>query len=178
MRRPVIVGVALLATVLVGAACDNGDSGGLSRSEFVSQAEDICRAGNERIEALADEAFSGISQGEQPDAEELAAFKDAVVADVRGQIDDLRDLDPPGEMEGDVEEFLDEAETAADEVDAMSVEELFAQQEDPFAEVNERANELGLEECGAGGDESADDQEPPPGEEPAEEPGAGGATGG
>ena len=151
--------LAVVATaVLLAAGCGGDDDGGggerLTREEFVTQGNAICAAGNERLDAMFEELFPTEEDFADPDKQEEA--KDNFVEDIQGQIDDVGELEPPEDMEADVEEFLDTAQEALDQVEEMSAEEFFGLEEDPFAEVSEQAEALGLTECA---DDGADEGE-------------------
>ena len=143
MRR--LTAVVLTASLaLLGAACGD-DEERLTAEEFEAQANEICRQGSEDIDRLFEEQFGELE--EEPPAEEAEAFIDDEIAPrIQQQIDDLRDLNPPEDIEDEVEELLDEAEQALDEIGDLSAEELFSG-EDPFEDVNRRSSELGLTAC-------------------------------
>jgi len=143
MRR--LIAVVLTASlVLLGAACGD-DEERLTSEEFEAQGNEICEEGNERLEKLFTEEFG--EADEAPPADEVEAFiDDEVVPSIEQQIDDLRELNPPEDIEEEYEELLDEAEEAAEEIGDLSAEDLFAG-EDPFEDVNRRAEELGLTAC-------------------------------
>jgi hypothetical protein len=70
---------------------------------------------------------------------------------VRTEIDDLRELNPPEELEDEASQLFDDADAVIDEIEQMiqdDPEAFVESDEDLFAEVNERATELGLVECG------------------------------
>ncbi len=70
-----------------------------------------------------------------------------LIPSVQGQIDDLRDLDPPSSLEDQVSALLDDAQAALDKGKAdPSI--LTSQKTDPFKQVNKTAEDLGLTACG------------------------------
>lgn len=149
-RTTAVLVAALLGLASVGAACgdDDDDGGGeaLSEAEFLEQGNAICAAGSEEL----DEAFEGAFES-TPTAEGVKEFfDDVVIPNIRDQIDAIRDLGAPDEIDGGVDSFLDGADAKLDELGAMDADELFALMtsgEDPFAEINEQATNIGLTEC-------------------------------
>ena len=148
--------VAILG--LVAAGC--GDDDGQPQTAFVDEANAICRAGTERIDELFRSTFRSPEDVEDPEKQE--AVKAAIAEDIARQIDELRDIEPPEDVEDDFERVLDDAEDVLDDVRDMSAEELFAAEDDPFEEVNAQLEELGLSACaddgadGGGGGSSGD----------------------
>jgi hypothetical protein len=156
MKRNGIWLIALvMAMGLIAGGCgddddDGGDDGAeaLTKEEYLAQGNQICKQGEAELDAVADETFSG---GE-PDQATLEAFvNDALIPNVQGQIDQLRDLGIPEADEEQVTQILDEAELALQDI--KEDPSLAAGQggEDPFAEVNTKLDEYGLTACGGGG---------------------------
>jgi hypothetical protein len=147
MRRVLVVLMAG-SLAFLGAACGGDDEERLSTEEFEAQGNQICQEGNDRTNALFEEQFGDLE--EEPPADEVEDFiDDEVVPSIEQQIDELRDLNPPEDIEDEFEELLDDAQQAADDLGDSSAEELFAEETDPFEEVNRRAAELGLTACAA-----------------------------
>ena len=129
------------ATGATGASADTSTKEGL-----IAAADKICAEGDKEIEAEAQETFSG----GQPSPQEAQDFvTETVVPNIQKQLDQLRELDPP---EADAEEFtaiIDEAQSALDELeknpDALNPQ---GSGDDPFAEVNKKAQQFGLTSCG------------------------------
>jgi hypothetical protein len=168
-RIPLILIAALAAALIAGCGGDDdeeptttpteeaatgatGATGAadvsLERAELIEQADEICAEGDRQIDAEAQEVFGG-SQQEPPAAEQEAFVTETVIPNIQNQIDQLRDLDPPEE---DAEEFtaiLDEAQSALDDLE-QDPGAFVGGGEDPFAEVNQRAREFGLRDCGGG----------------------------
>jgi hypothetical protein len=144
MRRLPVLSIVPVLVLGLGLAACGDDEERLSQDEFVEQGQAICREGNEEIEAL----FADLPQDEIPTEEELEPLFDDFVSNVRGQIDDIDELSPPEDIEDDVDAFVSDARDALDEVEDGGAEALLQEEgEDPFAEVNEQAAELGLSEC-------------------------------
>lgn len=138
--------VALFAATAL-AACGDDDAGGdrLSAEEWVEQAEAICQEADDDAEELFAELDDDI------DAEAFGEFAtEELLPRVRQQIEDIGDLNPPEELEDDVEELLDTVRRVLDEVEEQAEDDpevLFNSDADPFEEVNELSAELGLVAC-------------------------------
>jgi hypothetical protein len=151
---------ALIAVLCVGACVLAGcgdDDEALSEQEFLEQGNAICAAGNERLDAAFEDLDLG--EGQEPTAEQMATLVlEGLVPDVQSQIDDIRALEPPDELADPVETFLDDAQAALDELEQQATDDplaVFSEDEDPFAEVNAQANEIGLTECADDGEDDA-----------------------
>lgn len=143
MRRASATLLSLLFA-LGGIGCSSGsDEDRLTEEEFVSQANAICTDGNAAIEEAIDEM---VADGGSPSDEEAEELLDVILTNVRGQLDDIEELSPPEDLEGDVDDLL---ATARDEADALEDAGIAAIEsgEPPFTESNEKAEALGLEAC-------------------------------
>ncbi len=141
----------LLATALLAAAAGCGGDDGLSADEYRSEANEICRTGNERIEQILEDA-TGELESDSPSPERLGDVLGRSLDEIRRQMSEVRALDGPNELEADVNDVIGDAEEAADALDQQLDEDPVAaleQEEDPFEDVNRRLTDLGLTECGA-----------------------------
>jgi hypothetical protein len=164
-RTPLILIVALTAA-LIAAGCGDDDedtttttatteeagaTGGTGatgpQSEFAQQADEICAEGDKEIDAEAQEFF-GNAQQEPPQAEQERFAEEVVIPNVEQQIEDVAALPPPEGQEEQFDEFVDEARSAIDEVKADPSLVTSQGSDDPFAETNQMAKELGLQVCG------------------------------
>jgi hypothetical protein len=161
MRPRPVIALALLAAVgaLAVAGCGGDDDesttaaaegatgvsgAALTDDEFVEQGNAICNAGDKEIEQSAE----GLFGGQQPSEADLDQFAtDVLVPSVQGQIDAIRALTPPEESAEDVTAFLDDAESALDEIEADPSLVAASDDESPFADVNVQADEIGLTAC-------------------------------
>ena len=150
--------LALLAVLLLGAAC--GDDGGsaLSAEEFTEQANAACVAGDKELETAGEE----LTKLGQPDTAQIADFfLQKAVPIARKKLDQIEALDPPPDQADEVKDMLAAGREAIDEV-ADGLEEdpeayLTAKGPDPFTDFDEAARELGLTRC-------ASQQQPLPGD--------------
>ena len=128
-----------------GASGTSGVTGAaLTEDEFVSQANAICKAGDQGINQAGEDVFGG----QKPSQAELDQFvTDTVVPSIQGQIDAIRALTPPEDIADDVTTFLDDAEAALSEVEDDPSLLQASDNDGPFADVNDQADALGLTEC-------------------------------
>jgi len=135
--------VAALALVAL-AACSQG----LSKEEFIEQADVICREADEKTREI-----------EPPrTAEALKGFVEEAQAITRDLLADLRELEAPEgdadvieDMTGRIEntmELLPEIQAAAEERNIADINRLATELKDEAAEANRIAQDYGLEECG------------------------------
>lgn len=149
--RLVALATTALAAGLIAAGCGGGDdsstssttaagatgASGAEGGDFVAQANAICAAGNKEIDA----AFQSLGKNPTQQQQEQE-IQNAVVPSIQGQIDDIRELTPPADIQDDVTSFLDDAQNVLDEVKA-----------DPtsiggsFKPINKQADALGLHVC-------------------------------
>lgn len=150
-RTVILAFVVLAASALVVAGCGGDDEEpateteevALSEEEFLAQGNEICAAGNDALEQIANDTFAG----QQPTEAEIEQFAGLLVENVQGQIDAIRVLPPPEELATDVEAFLGDAEDVLAEVEDDPSLLAASESDDPFADINAQALELGLTEC-------------------------------
>lgn len=143
MRRVVVFAVLVPAMMLGGVACGD-DEETLTTEEFLDQGNAICETGTTEIDAAGEELFSA---GEEPTPEQQTAFvEDTLAPLIQDQIDGIEELNPPEDLEDDVDQMLADVQTVLDGI-TDDPESLFGAEEDPFAEVNAQATEIGLTAC-------------------------------
>lgn len=135
-----------------GASGASGTSGPKNvspeRAELIQQADEICGESDDEIEAAAEERF-GDTKKEPPVAEQEAFISETVVPNIQGQLDQLRELDPPEEDAEQWNGLLDDLEQAIGEVEA-DPSAVTGGEDGPFEDVNRQAAEFGLKVCGQG----------------------------
>ena len=145
MRSRLSGGLLLTAILSVGVIAVGCGGGGdnLTKAEFTTQGNAICKKGNQEINKEANKTFT---KGQQPSKAEIEKFAtDTVVPEVQKQIDGLRDLNAPSADEDQVNAILDEAQSANDKAKADPT--IFASNGDPFKKANQLAKSYGLTEC-------------------------------
>jgi hypothetical protein len=149
-----LAGVAFLAAAgLLAAGCGGGSDGRLSEAEFREQANAICSEYDGRIEDL----------GEPGSLEEVPEFVNQAIPVIEDGLAELRELEPPEELEADYDRMLDETEKsvgvaerlrdAAAEGSRQAVQDALEEGNAADSESDRIARELGLEECADESDE-------------------------
>src|SRR4029453_2098859 len=148
--------LVIASLALVAAGCGGGEDR-LSEDEFLDQFDDACSETNEDLNDI------------QPDTDPLDCQRDAY-SDAQEVVDDglaeIGDLNPPEDLDGELEDFIDSGEqlsdvlgdlvSAAEDDDEDEFEDI--QSEDLPEAVDDReqaADELGSD-CFAGSDASTD----------------------
>jgi hypothetical protein len=148
MRRAPLL---LLAAALALAGCGGGGKTALSKSEFVAQANAICKDYDARIDALGDPAsledLVGLAAKAKPIAEDGVAK--------------LRALKAPEELQAGYDEYLATGDVniellvqlgeAAKSGDVAAIEKMGTDGEDNADKAHGIAAELGLTECAKDG---------------------------
>jgi hypothetical protein len=152
-RKLTLVLAGLLATGLIAAGCGGDDDDddassdtgttatALTKEEWISQADAICKASNDRIEATGPD-------GPQNQQQVEAFVTDTLVPEVQSQLDAIKALGPPEGAEDEATKIVDEAQSALDEIKADP--SAITQGKDPFAQANADAQAFGMKECGQG----------------------------
>lgn len=144
-NKTTILVAAALATGLIAAGCggddDSDSSSDLTKAEFITQADAICKSGNDALNAAP-------QPKSQADVE--AFVTSTVVPNVQKQVDGVRDLGAPSGDEDQINAMLDSVQKGIDTLEADP--SIVTQQgaEDPFADGNQKAKDYGLQECGQG----------------------------
>ncbi|MDP9021575.1 MAG: hypothetical protein M3N57_02530 [Actinomycetota bacterium] len=126
-----------LAVAVVAAAC--GDNGGLSRDEFIQQANEICQEHRSNIEAAASEILAG---GQMPSPEEFRRLaQETIIPETRQQLEEIGEFEPPDEFADEVDAYV----TGGEEfLNRMEEDPSIIQDPGNAADVNQAADEIGL----------------------------------
>ena len=149
---------AVAAFAFAGCGGDDDDGGNVTEAEYQAAANKICEEGNAELEAAGEKATEDFGADATPE-DYANVIVDTALPILRGQIDDLRALDPPNENAQAYEDLYDELEDATDNIEQMATDDpeaLFNSEEDPFADVSAKAGDLGLTTCGDDTAESSD----------------------
>lgn len=161
-RLPKFLALAALSGALVIAGCGGDDEepsstttpgvtgatgvsgSSLTKEQFIAQADEICGAGDETIDA------AGTALGQAPTDAELETFaSNVVVPSIQSQYDGIAALPVPEGEEENVENLLSALGSALDELEAdPSVIADQAQSGEIFQAANDAADEFGLKKCG------------------------------
>jgi hypothetical protein len=142
----------LTGIALAFAACGGDDEdSGPSKSEFIKQADSICADAEKQAEDIARQGFS---DPENPKPQEVLDIIQDVIPVQRETLEKIRNLDKPEGDEDQIDEFLNEAEKATDEVaeisdprEAVTALQAEGTPDDPFYDANRAAEEYGLQTC-------------------------------
>ncbi len=153
-RRPLAC-LAAAGVVAVIAGCGGGGSDGLSADEFREQADAVCADANARLDALTEPASGA----------EVLPFLQSGLPIQAEQLDRIRELEPPEDLQPAVDEATellqqrqDAIQDAADRIAAGEDPEAVIAEIDPEVdrlrdEARAKAQELGLTVCGSGDDD-------------------------
>lgn len=146
--------VATMLVVGLGAAgCGGGGKSkstastpALTKTEFLTRGNAICKSGNDRINARGKQMFKPQSRPTQAQRKQFGVFAIGVI---QGEIDGVRGLRPPTADRAKVARIVDTAQKDLDKVkgDPASL----TGPGDPFKDANKLANDYGLTACGSGG---------------------------
>ncbi len=137
MRGMRSAAAALGAAIALGA-CGGGGGDRLSKADYIKEADAICKAASDKTDALT-----------APETEDdIAAYFEAAGKLEKDMLKDLRSLKGPSADEGTLAALYDDVEEAIDAILA-DPEAAMNLEEDPMAEVGERAEEYGFTECGS-----------------------------
>ena len=151
MKR--IVGV-LFGAIVVISACGGGGSSALSKDDFLSKGNAICKTGNDAIDAAGKAVFSGTAAPDPATVQKF--FNDTLAPNVKKQIDGIAALKPPSDMQSAVDQLVKDARARLSQLqDQVSKDpSVLFSSNDPFADVNKEANAIGLTTCGASSSDS------------------------
>lgn len=142
MTKRAVAGVVLALGVAI-AGCAEEAEPAMTKAEYVDQGNEVCADATEALDEAAEEA--GLDQIDP--AGQVAFIQSEVVPSVRRQIADLRELGfPPGDEE-ELDDLYDDAEDTLIVLARDPASLLRTEGESPFAAINLRLADYGLEEC-------------------------------
>jgi hypothetical protein len=136
--RATLAATALALTTLV-AGCGGDD--GLTAKEFRTKADKLCATADKDTEKL------GAGLSDTSSEAEVKAAIDKLVDRTQKLVADLEALDEPKSLSKKVDAMLDSVRDGLKKLDDASLEEL-SSMENPLAEADAKAKDLGLKECG------------------------------
>ena len=137
--------VSGLAALILAAGCGGDD--GLSREEFVSEADAICQEFDQRLDDV-----------EEPQSlDDVERYVDEARPVIEDGLNELEELQPPEELEGRWNELvasndesldaLDDLRQAAANGDQERLQEIAEDASQRDAESDRIAQDIGLQEC-------------------------------
>ena len=138
-------GVAAGNTTGGGPEAGDASSGGApSKSEYIAQADEICRKAEDAFTQEIDDSFEGQSPSED---EFAAALRTGAVENLEGQLNDLRALTPPAGDEDTLAAIYDTLEVAVDGF-VEDPSSLMGRPSRAMKDASRRAAQYGLTVCG------------------------------
>lgn len=138
MKPPLSICLSsLLAAILLSAGCGGGGDDGISKAEFISSADAICKKLHDELDAK--------SQGITKRDAAVEFFKDEAIPSAQDEIDQIRALGSPEGDEKTVDALLSAVQDALDraKADPSSIDD------HTFDEADKLAQGYGLAECGS-----------------------------
>jgi hypothetical protein len=149
-RTTTIRAVALLVAGLAVSAAACGDSGGVSKSEYLAQARAVCQKGHDTLAAASNAVLAKVPPGQKLPEPEIENFvRQTVIPTIRDQIGQLRALPPPKGKKGEVEEIYRALEKGLDELEKSP--KRLIDGSNVFAEADRLATKYGIGVCATTG---------------------------
>ncbi len=125
------------AAALLAAGCGGDD--GPTREEFTREANAICKRHTAKIEEAASKVLGG---GQLPNPREFGKLaRGTIIPEVKQQFEELREVEPPEDLEDEYSEFLD---TGEETVAKLERDLTLIMNPANFEELNLQADEVGL----------------------------------
>jgi gas vesicle protein len=142
MRLRLFVAGTLVAVVVVSAS--SALAAPLSQQKWRKQGNAICKGTNKQLERIATETFADLDPGEEPSAEQAAAYVEQFVPVIQGAVSSIDALKEPAALKKDVKKFKAQVTQA---LEALEADPSSIVNTDPFRNVDKIAKRLGLKEC-------------------------------
>jgi hypothetical protein len=147
-----LAGVMAIAIVAAGCGSSSDDSTEavvLTKTEFITQGDAICKRGSSQIEDEADEfaADNDIDTSKPSKEDQEEVIVSVVAPSLQTQADEISELGAPEGEEEKVTAMIEALEAGAEKLEdepGLALE----RNADPLAEANKLATELGFKECG------------------------------
>jgi hypothetical protein len=137
-----VVGALALGAFAAGCGDSNDDSttstAAISKADFVAQANQICKQGNDEIEA------TGKQLGNLNEAQLEQFASDTIVPNIQKQVDGVKALGAPAGEEAQVDQLVS---TVQGDIDELKADPSKITDDSLFAEANKQSRALGLNEC-------------------------------
>ncbi len=142
---------AVLGLLVIGAFAGTAmaSQGELSKKDYIKAGDNICRQANQLRDESAATAFADVANGEQPTAEQMAAYVTAIDPINRQQLDGLRQLPVTSGEKKKVKKIYKAVEKAFDAI--VDDPGALLTGADPFAKADKLARKYGFKVCGADG---------------------------
>jgi hypothetical protein len=149
-KRIIAMLVGALAIAIVagcGGGDDDGDSGSLTKAEFIKQADAICANGDKTISADFEDFAEEKGIKDEPDkAQQEEAIVEVVAPAVQEQADEIKALGAPDGDEKQIEAMLTAVEEGVEDLEENPSQ--LTEGKNPLAKGSKLARDYGLEKCG------------------------------
>jgi hypothetical protein len=143
-----VAGLGLAALVAAGCGGGGADttSDGITKAEFIAQANQICTEGDAQIQ---EQVAAAYSEGKPSKKKDLQVIEDVVIPGIEDQVDNISQLPVPAGEEDAIAAIIDSAERGVQEV-AEDPKLLTDGMGGPLLEkAAKTAQDYGLTACGA-----------------------------
>jgi hypothetical protein len=167
MRRALLLLAPIAVLCVLAAGCGGDDNGGggeqLTKAEFVTKADAICKEFDDKGDALKPDLPPGVdptsASATDEQVDKFGDYLDDVVELFREELDELHDLNPPDELDDQYTKALslldetgneiEEAAEAAHDADKDKLKEKLEEAGKHGDEADQIAKDIGLKECGS-----------------------------
>ena len=139
------------AALALGACGDDDDGGGTTKAEFIEKADAVCADAEEKTEEI---VRASAEDPANPTPPEVLAIVKELIPVQRDTLEQIRELEKPEGDDDEINEFLDKADAATDEVEqiddpeqAVAAIETSGTPANPYYEASQAAEEYGLKKC-------------------------------
>lgn len=139
----------LLSLTVIGALAVAGCSGSddssdaLTKTEFIAQADEICKGASDSLKDAQTELGADATKDDY-----VAFINDTYLPELKDESSALKELTPPSEDEGAVDEIIASLDDGIDSIESDPEILLTEGADDPLADATEQAKTFGLEVCG------------------------------
>ena len=137
---------ALLLIACLAIGCGDDEEKSVTKAEYISQADAICKQQNEKKDAELSEAFEELQKRKTAAgrADEEKIIGDVALPPIAEMTEEVADLPLPAEQGDEAKKFVEEMETAVSEVEEDPAQALNGE---PFGKAKARATRFGFKDC-------------------------------
>jgi ABC-type glycerol-3-phosphate transport system substrate-binding protein len=158
IKKAQILIAGALAVALIAAGCGGGgssstsssSSGALSKDEFVSKANTVCRDAQAQLTKIQTDIQAKVKSNPSQIQALVADSLAQIVPIVRKTVDQIAALNAPSDLKPKLDEFKTKTDAALDQVAADPAKALrdASSGSSPFTSLQGLASDLGLKDCG------------------------------
>jgi len=139
--------LALAFGVCMLASCGGSSYKGLTKPDFVKQANAICKGYDTKVSAAV--SSSGVSDSSTQE-QQVALVEGKIVPLIRQEVSDIRKLKPPKADRTQVKKILDDVSASVDDAEhelKNTPKNALGSSFDPFTQADKEATAYGLTDC-------------------------------